>query len=100
MITTRRAAVFTAVALAAGMLAGGAGVAVARADFIPWVSRDGDLARHMAVMPGAMHMGADSMSGMMDSAGMMDGTGMVDGGPSHDGHHPTGSPTPTSAVVR
>ncbi len=94
MITTRRAAVFTAVALAAGMLAGGAGVAVARADFIPWVSRDGDLARHMAVMPGAMHMGADSMSGMMDGAGMMDG------GPSHDGHHPTDSPTPTSAVVR
>ena len=99
MITTRRAAAFTAVALAAGMLAGGAGVAAARADFIPWVSRDGDLARHMAVMHGAMHMGADSMSGMMDGAGM-DGAGMMDGGPSHDAHHPTGSPTPTSAVVR
>lgn len=81
MIPTRRAAAFAAVALAAGMLTGGVGVTVARGDISPWVSADADLARHVTLMAGGTHMGADPVSGMMGGAGMMRGAGMMDGPP-------------------
>ncbi len=82
------------------MLTGGVGVTVARGDISPWVSADADLARHVTLMAGGTHMGADPVSGMMGGAGMMRGAGMMDGPPAHEGHHPNGSSTPTSGVAR